>query len=177
MPAIKTKLRQRDKIAIVNVIVLILIVSIYFFIIAPNLDRLSQIDQSTSEQINALELKERKTATRLPSKINTTDAEKLLNNFSRKVISNDLLFVTGIEDMATKNKLTERLSMGEPQIIDGYRKIPISITSSGSYNNQLNFLYDLQNSDFYININSAEVTATTNDELNFLITADTYWKQ
>lgn len=101
--------------------------------------------------------------------------------------SDILGFITSLEETASANNITQKinLSIEKDAKQNGYSKIPLQISVEGKFNNQFNYLLDIERSKYYINISSLEISSSPvqpqiepeeNKKTRAVIFADTYWQ-
>ena len=96
-------------------------------------------------------------------------------------------FITAVEQAAARSNVEIKHSFGEETMIDSTDgKIPMTITSQGLFNDQLNFLSVLESLSYYINVNSLKLTVAAPlqapvpgepKSLIMQLSADTYWQE
>jgi len=93
----------------------------------------------------------------------------------------ELEFITILEKLSNENNIKQEISLKTKiPFENNYQIIPIRLSLQSSFNNLLTYFQTLENLNFYLNINSLNITGSsksTNQEelLNVIIEADTYW--
>jgi Tfp pilus assembly protein PilO len=172
---VNNHLKQRDRIILVNIITLALLGLIYIFAITPSLATISEVDQKTSTELANLHELERRLPPKSDNKSSIKEVRDQVEQLSKYFISDDLAFVTGIENLAAKNNVSTQLTLGTAEITGKYKKIALTIRSSGSYLDQLKFMSDLENMRYFFNIQSTELTPNGPNTVGLVLVADTYW--
>jgi Tfp pilus assembly protein PilO len=74
----------------------------------------------------------------------------------------ELNFITTLENLANANNIDQKINLeiDKKTIIKGLKKIPVKISSSGSFKNILNYLSGLEKLDYYINIGSISLSSS-----------------
>lgn len=191
------KLINLSNISLIKRIVINLIIflfTIFFlisFLILPTIKDIKRIGNEIETQRTDLEKKFVKVQNLKQLTKNLNKIEPELNKLDQIFINKDdeLGFITNLEKIATTNNIDQKINLGGNQLIESkiYKKIPLQISTSGSFSDQLNYLINLESLNYYINIKSLEISQEKNNiknnteklpqtNLNFLITADTYWQ-
>ncbi len=100
-----------------------------------------------------------------------------------------LEFISTIEDIAQENKVNEQISISEfPDNTNDLFEHPISLAPTGSYNNIIQYLADLEQLDFYLNFDQLSISrsnvaaednsdSTTSDNIiKASLTGTSYWR-
>ncbi len=81
-----------------------------------------------------------------------------------------LKFITSLEDIATNNNINQEMNLSEMEVENNvYQKKNINIITKGMASDQLNYLKELENLNYYLNIKSLEIiisSAPVNPEVN-----------
>ena len=104
----------------------------------------------------------------------------------------DLQFIETLENLASSYNVEQRISLGkiESEEINEFEEITLEISAEGSFLNIMNYLIGLETLNYYVNINSLDISkAQVASEKDFSenrpsilnnvickITADTHWK-
>jgi len=189
-----TKFSLKGKIIIFFIFFLIFIFFIFFFCICPSVKKIKEIRKEINVQRIDLEKKYLKGQNfkKVFEKLKKIDEKiKMLDKvFINK--NDSLKFVTTIEDVAEKNNITQKINLASFNQIEGnyYKEIPLQFFSQGSFSDQIKYLIDLESLDYYINIESIDITSSQQGKNNFnnldlelkennvniMILANTYWK-
>jgi len=126
-----------------------------------------ELEKKISREKNMAKLSEK-------LKIIKPQIETIENTFINK--NRELEFITTLEGIALKNNVIQKLNLKTAENLEkNYIKIPLDINIRGTYDNLLNYISDLENYKYYININSIQFSFTQ-DNYSLLISADSYWK-
>jgi len=102
----------------------------------------------------------------------------------------DLQFIETLENLATDNKIEQRISLGkiESEKNNEFEEITLEIFAEGNFLNIMNYLISIETLGYYVNISLLDISRL-NIEKNFVgdesnnlnkvickITADTYWR-
>ncbi len=186
---ISKKIDLRKKIIAVIIIFPLTIAGIIYFIVIPSINNIMGIRNEIEAQRIDLEIKYKKgqSLKKLSENLKTVTPQiaKLDKIFINK--DNVLGFITTMEKIADDNRVSQNINLLSSKSIarNGYKKIPLQITVNGDFIKQLNYLISLEALNYYININSLELTSSgrstpgrqgEKNNINMLIFADTYWK-
>lgn len=191
------KLINLSNISLIKKIITNLIIflfTIFFlisFFILPTIKDIKHVGNEIETQRTNLEKKYAKVQNLKQLAKNLNKIEPELDKLDQIFINKDdeLGFITNLEKIATTNNINQKINLGGNQLIENkiYKKIPLQISTNGSFSDQLNYLINLESLNYYINIKSLEISQEKNNiknnteklpqtNLNFLITADTYWQ-
>lgn len=135
-------------------IMLLIFLGIVFLIILPTVNHIGELDKDTYEMRLDLEKKyehNRNLRTVLKELEKAMEATSNYNNFIFKS-GQELQLITQLENMANKNNVIYRVNNSNLDNITNQR-LTLSLNISGTYNNTLNYLADLENFHYFININ------------------------
>lgn len=120
---------------------------------------------------------------------NLKSVDEKINNLEEIFINKEdiILFATFLEEIAAKNGVEQKINLALEKSVQqsGYNKIPLQIFTEGKFNSQYNYLLDIEQSKYYINIISLELSSSPapesfedqgNPKIKMTILADTYWK-
>jgi len=178
---IKDKLNQ---ISVKNFIFSCLFLIILLFILVyPAAKKMSLLGQQIRELKNSALAQEKNESEIQDTADEYKKYEPKLNLLNEAIISRnrELEFITLLEEKAILRDLEQKININEVQAIEGtgYSKIPLIVSLTGKFNDELDYLQDLEKISFYINIKkitlstSAENSATTT---NMVLLADTFWR-
>lgn len=184
----------KKKIVTMLLLFCLLIFLIAYFVIFPAIKDIVKIREEIEFQRMELERKYQKGQNLRSISEKLARAEEKIDNLCQIFIedSEGLKFVTTIEDIADKNKVTQKINLAaEPVSSNGYYKVfPLQLFSQGSIKNQLNYLIGLETTGYYINIKSLEISSGSGEAIpllnelsenasrsvNVLISSDTFWR-
>lgn len=183
------KTNYKNRITINIIVSLIFIIGITYFVIIPASEDIKKIKKQTEALRIDLEEKYIKgqSLRKLSESLKKIDKEisKLDDIFIKK--NEALKFVTSLENIAEETYVSQKINLTTDQAIKekNYQKIPLHLFTSGTFSNQIKYLKKLESSNYYININSIEISVadrdTTidksngNDKINISIFSNTYW--
>ena len=185
------KFDLRKKIAFTISIFVLFIFSIIYFIVVPSVKEIKAIKKDIEEQRIDLERKYLKgqNLKKLSEKLKKVEdqIEILDNIFVDK--SQDLEFVTTIEETAGRNSVLQKINLLPFQADEegAFRVVPIQLFTQGSFINQLNYLIGIETLSYYLNVKTLELRFGSSQMFSreqniqpggadMMITADTYWK-
>lgn len=181
------KIDLRKKIIVANVIIILIICAVVFFVIMPSINDIASMQSNIQSQYFDLEKKYLKGQNLRKLSENLNSIQPKMAKLDQIFISKDqeLDFVTTLENLATKNNITQKISMSPPAMVSNYSKTPIQIATTGNFNNQVNYLKSIEGLPYMINVKSIEITpvdanrdsnTTGTGVVNILFTMDTFWK-
>jgi Tfp pilus assembly protein PilO len=97
-------------------------------------------------------------------------------------------FITEMEKIAQNSKLEQKINLSseEEKIGGAYKKIPIQLSTKGSFSSQIKYLSAIESLDYQINVKTLEISSggtvtkedgSTEDQVTMQIIADTYWQE
>lgn len=188
---IPKKISLNKKITIVLIVFPLIMAGIIYFVVIPSINDIMRIKTDIEEQRIDLEIKYKKGQSLKKLSEDLKIAAPQISNLDKIFINenNVLEFITAMEKTADNNGVAQNINLlsSKSSIRSGYKKTPLQITTNGKFIKQLNYLIGLESLDYYININSLEMTSSRSGRLfsdgkigennvNMLIFADTYWK-
>ena len=171
----KIKLKQKEKIIVLNLFIVIVFIVFYFFLLSPNLGKIAEVKANLESQRNSLALLEKNGHDIKLVKQNLSLVENYVNKMSNYFIKNDLEFITQIESLANKHHLESKITMGEPVSAGKFNKIVLTMYLQGNYQDQIKFLTELQGIDYYLNIQNVEIVPISDVNNNMTLSIDSYW--
>lgn len=173
----------------------VIILSLIYFIVIPTIKEIKTMGDSIEAQREDLENKYIKgqSLKKLTENLNKIEPKlELLNQiFINK--NRELEFITSLENKANKNQISQKINLGNPEKTENknFQKTNLQLFTKGGFIKQLQYLKDLEQLNYYINIKLLELspaaggepvktnsqglpTAETNN-LNMYIEANTYW--
>ena len=169
-----------------------------YFVVVPTINDIKTMGKEIEEQRLDLEKKYIKGQSFRQLNENLKTIEPKLDLLDQIFINKnrELEFVTTLENKANKNKISQKINLGEPRATDNenFKKINIQLATTGDFSGQLKYLLDLESLNYYINMKSLEfypsgggkeqgnnqsndANNNQNNDINLIINADTYWKQ
>jgi Tfp pilus assembly protein PilO len=185
----KIKLDLRSKIIISFLGFFLIILSIIFFVVVPSVRDIVNIKNNIEEQRLELERKYVKgqSLRNLSKKIETV--EKRMDEVNNIFVDIDkgLEFITALENLAESKKIIQKINitLDNESGGDEFEKIPIQLYTQGIFKNQMEYLLGIELMDYYININSIEISPYSSltggaenygGHVNLLLSADTFWR-
>jgi Tfp pilus assembly protein PilO len=181
----KNKLNTTQNIFIVLAIFFISILLIIYLLIFPSINniknlRISIVNQKIDE---ATRISKEKNMDRLNEKLKKIEPEleQVKNIFL--VRDRELEFITALEGIADKDNISQKINLNTDTAtnLQQIKKIPITITITGTFQNFIKYLNDLENLRYYININTVNLASTQNmssgaETVTAQISALTYWQ-
>jgi Tfp pilus assembly protein PilO len=179
------KLKQRDKIILVNILFFVLFFCVYYFLIQSGLNELSVLNNDIGSKKTALEVLEKKGNDVKKSKQSLATADSIVSKISEYFIANEVEFVTMIENTAAGLGLTERLVMGDAKVNGKIKVVPITLYTQGTFKEQLAFIDELSKLKYFFNVRAIDFSkvSTLQDakeddvKLNMVLNIDTYWQK
>ncbi|MBU0637110.1 MAG: type 4a pilus biogenesis protein PilO [Patescibacteria group bacterium] len=179
------KFSLRKKIIINFSVLLIVIMSLAFFIVMPAMGKIQKINNEIEMQRVYTEKKyvETQKLKQLSNNLNQIKPE--LNKLDQIFIdaNSELEFIITLEKIALANKIDQKININNNQSTknNGYKKVSLQLLTQGSFINQLNYLLAIESLNSYINVTSVEISSTKANAknetlLSLLLIADTYWK-
>lgn len=186
---IDLKINLTKKIVINTLFIAVIIISLLYFLIFPSVRDIQEMKQSIEAQKIDLEIKYQKgqNLKHLSEKIKVIEPK--INNLEEIFVKEDdsLAFVKTLENLAEKHNITQSIKLLDPVESQNsyYKIIPIQLSTQGKYENQMDYLLDLERLDYYINIDILKITkktSTINEEgekevaVSMFMSADTFWR-
>jgi len=166
---------------------------IIYFIIFPVTRDIKDIRKNIITQKIDLENKtvRQKNLNTLNEKLKMIEPE--LQKFNQIFINKnrELEFITTLENIANKNQLSQKINFDPNNAVleQDHQMITINLALTGNFNNLMNYLQDIEELPYYVNINQINIStgynvntsptdqsANQNKNINCNITANTYWK-
>ncbi len=182
------KLGLKEKILLINLALLGVSGSLIYFLIIPNIDDINRIKKEIDAQLIDLEVKYQRGQSIKKLNANLKKIEPEIATLDQVFVkeSEQVNFITSLEELATKNNVKQKLSLGKAQNSkSSFKKVPLQISLEGGYLSILSYLHDLETSPNYINIKTIEITSTsanidengmTKNNLSVSLSVDTYWQ-
>lgn len=173
--------KLKNKIILLNIVIAVIIVFVLYFIIIPNVEIIKKIQFDIQSQLIELENKYKKSQSLRQVSDNLKQIEPQISLLDQVYIKQDqeLLFITALEDLATKNHITQKLNLGNVKVNTTPQKSILQINTQGNFVDQIGYLRGLESLNYYINIKTIEIykNSTDNQEsTSMTLVVDTYWQ-
>jgi len=195
------KFDLKNKITASLASLLIIILSLIYFIVIPTVKEIKAIGNNIEAQREDLEKKYIKGQSLRQLTENLKKIEPKLELLNQIFINKnrELEFITSLENEAGKNQVNQEISLDSPQATENqdFQKINLQLSTKGTFIKQLKYLMDLESLNYYINIKLLELSSSPSNEqavpniknsdqkisvpenkpnnINLYIAADTYW--
>ena len=186
------KLNLKKKISISIVIFILIIGGLIYFVVMPTINDIKKMGEDIENQRIDLEQKYIKGQSLRQLTENLKKIEPQLVILDQIFIKQDyeLDFITRLEEIAAQNNVSQTINLNTAKINKdkSYQTLPLRLSAQGDYKNMINYLINLEALDYYINIDSMDLTSastklsaapeaqTTFSNVNLTISANTYWK-
>mgnify|MGYP003395131066 CR=1 FL=1 len=153
----KTALEK--KIIITVSVLAALVLTISAAIIWPTVQKIRAMNRDTENLLRYLETKYENARNLRSSLKKARDIKEEVLGFENYIFKkgDELKLITHLENIASQNGLTEKIETSNLAIITG-QKAEMSLLISGDYQKILSYLADLENSNYFININKIYIT-------------------
>ncbi len=186
------KLNFKQKMIINIIFFLIIVISVFYFVIMPTIKNIKTISGEIKTQ--KVDLEEKYLKGQNLKKLNESlrKIEPQINILDQIFISQnrELEFITTIEEVAHNNNVIQKINLNEIQDNNStYKETTLQLAIQGTFNNQLSYLKDLESLNYYINIESIklfpgssqlikqdEELKQTKQDINMTIQGLTFWK-
>lgn len=170
---------------IINTTILVLIVVEFVFIIPPNLKTINEIQTDIEEQYIEVDrqLSLGQTTKNVQEELEKIKPflEALATVFLKR--GDQLNFITTLEATAANHNIEASITLPDIPTSESDKEvfqIPLALTLTGDYIDTVEFLIDLQNLEYYVNIvdlamNSKSINGS-GSKINTNLRANTYWK-
>ncbi len=179
------KISLKSKVIISTIFFVLFIASIVFFIIIPAVNDIKTIRDEINGQRLDLEIKYVKGQSLKSISEKLEKVQPKIDELDRVFIdkNRNLDFITALEEVALNNNIIQKINLLDKKDGGVYELIPVQLFSSGSFNNVMDYLVDLESLSYYINIDSIRITSSNktlagsyDGGVNILIFATTYWR-
>ncbi|MBI4779234.1 hypothetical protein HY797_02165 [Candidatus Falkowbacteria bacterium] len=191
------KLDLKNKITASLIGFLLVILFLICFIVVPTIKEIKAMGSAIEAQREDLEKKYIKgqSLRRLTEDLSKIEPKlQLLDQiFINK--NRELEFITSLENEANKNQISQKINLSAPEKAENqnFQKTNLQLFTKGGFSKQLQYLLDIENLSYYINVKLLELSLTADGEknktdgqdaaapsgetnnLNMYIGADTYW--
>jgi len=166
------KFQQRN--IIITISLIIICVTVSTFLIYPSVFGIISISKEIEVERAGLEerYQEGMSIKRVYADYENIKNELSLMNSAILKVGEELKFITSLENIARDNNLTQKLDMDADSVkqFEGYQIMRISLSLNGSYEDLMNYLIQIEKMEYYINIDSIEMSGgqpnTSNNQLN-----------
>jgi Tfp pilus assembly protein PilO len=174
---IKKNIELKYRVALSAGLFIISFALILFLVIIPSVSEIERIKKEIYDQKIDLEIKYKKgqDLRKVTEKLNLIKEKIFLLDqvFIKK--DDNLRFITGLEDIAEKNNINQKINMDKPDFSSKkYQEASLSILAQGNLSDQLNYLGELENLSNYINIHNI-VLSSTGGSTSMNISSKVYW--
>lgn len=193
------KFDLKNKIITALIVFALIIFALIYFIVMPAVADIQTISEKIEEQRIDLEKKYIKGQSLKQLTENLKKIEAKLSSLDQIFINRnrELEFITTIENEANKSQISQKINLSSPKETESqkFQKNSLQLSTSGGFNQQMNYLLNLESSSYYINVKSLEFTTggsgaaqteiisqdnstggSQTSSVNALINADTYWE-
>jgi len=189
------KINSKNKLFIsIGLLITLDMVCVYFFML-PTIDNIKNSRNDTINLKIDLENKiiREKNINTLNEKISKIEPqlEKINQIFISK--NREIEFITTLEELEGKYNVQQKINidLNNPEKGDGFNKIPISINVSGSFEDLIDYLANIESLNYYINIENLSLSKNSVDnssvkaallgqdlrnQMGLEISGYTYWK-
>ena len=180
------------RVIILFTIYVIVILLIIFIIFIPSVKEIQKMSKNIKEQkeylMNQYNIDKNLRSTSENLKIVKYNIQDLNDIFVYK--DKEVEFITTLENVASKENIEQSIKITPPKDKDtNYKKTQLQLTTSGNFENILNYLTELEKFKYYINIYSIDINKNPGSKIKGLedvenvstsvtcvINAYTYWK-
>ncbi len=186
------KLNLKKKISISIVVSVLIIGGLVYFVVIPIINDIKKMGEKIENQRIDLEQKYIKGQSLKQLTENLKKIEPQLVILDQIFIKQDyeLEFITKLEEIAEQNNVSQTINLNTAKINKdkSYQTLPLQLSARGNYKNIMNYLINLEALNYYINIDSIDLSSastklsatsevqTTFSNINLTISANTYWK-
>ncbi|NTW22069.1 type 4a pilus biogenesis protein PilO [Candidatus Falkowbacteria bacterium] len=183
------KLGLKEKILLINLVLIGISGSLIYFLILPNIDDINRIKKEIDTQLIDLEVKYQRGQSIKKLNANLKKIEPDIATLDQVFIkeTEQVNFITSLEELATKHNLKQKLALGKAQKSkSSFKKIPLQISLEGSYRTLLAYLHDLETLGSYVNVKSIDIISTsatnvdengmTRNNISANLSVETYWQ-
>lgn len=191
------KINLKNKITISLSGFFIVILSLIYFIVVPTVQEIKTMGDSIEAQREDLEKKYIKGQSLKKLTENLNKIEPKLELLDQIFINKnrELEFITSLENKANKNQVSQKINLSAPEKTENqnFQKTNLQLFTKGVFIKQLQYLADLEQLNYYINVKILELSPAAGGEparadshgllpssaetnsLNMYVEADTYW--
>jgi Tfp pilus assembly protein PilO len=192
-----SKLNGKNKSIFVILIILLINISIIYFVVWPTIDNIEKLNKNILQNIIDTENQtaQNQQAGELNNKLKKIEPQ--INRINTIFISKnrELEFINALDAIASTSsyKITQITSIDfkNPQKQDGFNKVSISIDASGDFDSLVKYFLALESMNYYINIESVSFYSNYSNKniiisdnqqvsednlVNLKITGYSFWK-
>lgn len=175
------------------IILIIVIVTVFIF---PNLNNIKAISKKNNETKSQLEAMQKSNQSKEETEKNYHLIKNDLSTIEAVIPKRgeELSFITVLEEIANKNQLTQKINIilakNEQTNSVDQEILPFQITLDGNFYNFLNYLVDLELSQYYLNIEKVQINQSqlpiktfiegepliNPNEVHVILTGNSYWQ-
>ncbi|KKR21759.1 MAG: hypothetical protein UT48_C0004G0015 [Parcubacteria group bacterium GW2011_GWE2_39_37] len=175
------KFKLKEKIVLLNAVILTVIAVILIFLIFPSVTLIRKIQINIQSQLIELENKYNKAQALRQTSSNLKKVEPLVGLLDRGYIKQEkeIEFITNLEELAVKNRITQKLNLGSIKINKTPQKVTLQIFTKGKFEDQVRYLKGLEKLNYYSNVKNVEIikdTAKKDGDTKMVLLVDTYWQ-
>jgi len=186
------KLNLKKKISITLIIFILIISGLIYFVVMPTINDIKKMGEEIENQRIDLEQKYIKgqSLKQLTENLKKTEPQLVILDQIFIKQDHELDFITKLEEIATQNNVAQTINLDIAKINKdkSYQALPLRLSARGNYKNIMNYLISLEALNYYINIDSTDLSSasakqsavpegqTTFSNIGLTISANTYWK-
>ncbi|MCK4554354.1 type 4a pilus biogenesis protein PilO [Candidatus Parcubacteria bacterium] len=186
------KLNLKKKISISIVIFILIIGGLIYFVVMPTINDIKKMGEEIENLRIDLEQKYIKGQSLRQLTENLKKIEPQLVILDQIFIKQnyELEFITKLEEIADQNNVSQTINLDTAKINKdkSYQTLPLRLSMRGNYKNIMNYLISMEALNYYINIDSMDLSSasaklsatpevqTTFSNISLTISANTYWK-
>ncbi len=186
------KLNLKKKIFVSIIIFILIIGGLVYFVVIPTINDIKKMGKKIENQRIDLEQKYIKGQSLRQLTENLKKIEPQLVVLDQIFIKQDyeLEFITKLEEIADQNNVAQTINLNTAKINKdkSYQALPLRLSTRGNYKNIMNYLISMEALNYYINIDSMDLSSastklsatpeaqTTFSNISLTISANTYWK-
>lgn len=168
------------KLIISIVIILGLILILVVFFIKPTFSEIEKMRKEIKTELMTIEKSYLKSQILTKAKKEFNEIEKNIQSLQNIFLSEEkgTEFITFLEKIAHQYNIIQEIKIGEAQSLkDDYKVISLQLSLKGSFFNLIRYFQEIENLDFYFNIESLTLTTVNDEEVMASVTAKIYWRK
>lgn len=152
----------KNKILTYSLIFAIIILAVLFTVIYPTIKQIEQVHKQTYDLRQYLEQKNKNSSRLHLSVQRINEVKKEAASFPNYIFKtgDELILITNLESIATKNNLTQKIESSNFDNITNHTAV-LSLTTLGGYLNTIKYLNDLEKLNYFISVQRLELTPAT----------------
>jgi Tfp pilus assembly protein PilO len=186
------KISLKNKIVVINVLLISVVVAISYFITMPSVAEIKKMQSEIDAQKIDLEEKYQKgqSLKRLTESLKVIEPRLELLDLVFINQNRELEFITALERIASERNVSQKITLAPPQQLPGkqLKSSALQLAVGGDFIAVYDYLSDLETLNYYINIGNIELIAGTAPAPNLIddgrpaglismnISASVYWK-